>query len=175
MCCPAARCGANCWWRCVRRARRAGRGHEAQTAAARSPTSRRLPSVPSRWSPARCLAIGKGTHQGSPQWVGRWHPGGADDPPGHPGPDGRSGYEECPRGLHEETSACPCSAAENPDLYDRGKEMAEHEQLAQWLAIQIFFADPYSSWQRGTNQNTDGLLRQTCPKARTCRAASSTS
>ena len=42
--------------------------------------------------------------------------------------------------------------------YDRGKEMAEHAQLAQRLAIQIFFADPYSPWQRGTNENTNGLL-----------------
>lgn len=48
--------------------------------------------------------------------------------------------------------------------YDRGKEMAEHEQLAQRLAIQVFFADPYSPWQRGTNENTNGLLRQYLPK-----------
>jgi IS30 family transposase len=44
--------------------------------------------------------------------------------------------------------------------YDRGKEMAEHERLA----IRIFFADPYSPWQRGTNENTNGLLRQYLPK-----------
>jgi IS30 family transposase len=37
----------------------------------------------------------------------------------------------------------------------RGKEMAEHERLA----IQIFFADPHSPWQRGTNEHTSGLLR----------------
>jgi IS30 family transposase len=48
--------------------------------------------------------------------------------------------------------------------YDRGNERAEHEQLAQRLAIQIFFADPYSPWQRGTHENTNGLLRQYLPK-----------
>jgi transposase, IS30 family len=48
--------------------------------------------------------------------------------------------------------------------YDRGKEMAEHERLAERLAIQIFFADPYSPWQHGTNENTNGLLHQYLPK-----------
>ena len=48
--------------------------------------------------------------------------------------------------------------------YDRGKEMAEHERLAQRLAIRVFFADPHSPWQRGTNENTNGLLRQYLPK-----------
>jgi IS30 family transposase len=47
---------------------------------------------------------------------------------------------------------------------DRGKEMAEHERLAKRLAIRVFFADPYSPWQRGTNENTKGLLRQYLPK-----------
>jgi len=48
--------------------------------------------------------------------------------------------------------------------YDRGKEMAEHARLAERLAIRVFFADPQSPWQRGTNENTNGLLRQYLPK-----------
>jgi IS30 family transposase len=48
--------------------------------------------------------------------------------------------------------------------YDRGKEMAEHARLAERLAIRIFFADPYSPWQRGTHENTNGLLRPYLPK-----------
>jgi transposase, IS30 family len=48
--------------------------------------------------------------------------------------------------------------------YDRGKVMAEHERLAARLSIRVFFADPYSLWQRGTNENINGLLRQYLPK-----------
>lgn len=48
--------------------------------------------------------------------------------------------------------------------YDRGKEMAEHERLAQRLAIRVFVADPHALWQRGTNENTNGLLHQYLPK-----------
>ena len=47
--------------------------------------------------------------------------------------------------------------------YDRGNEMAEHARLAKRLNIRVFFADPYSPWQRGTNENTNGLLRQYLP------------
>jgi len=47
---------------------------------------------------------------------------------------------------------------------DRGKEMAEHECVAQRLAIRVFFADPYSPWPRGTHEHTNGLLRQDLPK-----------
>jgi IS30 family transposase len=48
--------------------------------------------------------------------------------------------------------------------FDNGKEFAEHRQLAQTLNWETYFALPYRSWQRGTNENTNGLLRQFFPK-----------
>lgn len=47
---------------------------------------------------------------------------------------------------------------------DNGKEFAEHEQLEVEAALKIYFAKPYSAWQRGTNENTNGLIRQFFPK-----------
>ncbi len=47
---------------------------------------------------------------------------------------------------------------------DNGKEFANHESIAETLRIRVYFADPYSSWQRGLNENTNGLIRQYVPK-----------
>ena len=47
---------------------------------------------------------------------------------------------------------------------DNGKEFASHESVAERLRIKVFFADPYSAWQRGLNENTNGLIRQYVPK-----------
>ena len=48
--------------------------------------------------------------------------------------------------------------------FDNGKEFAEHAMLTRHLGLEVYFADPYASWQRGTNENTNGLLRQFFPK-----------
>jgi len=47
---------------------------------------------------------------------------------------------------------------------DNGKEFAYHEEMTKALGAPVYFADPYSSWQRGLNENTNGLLRQYWPK-----------
>jgi IS30 family transposase len=58
--------------------------------------------------------------------------------------------------------------------YDRGSEMACHPELARRLKIDIWFCDPHAPWQRGSNENTNGLLRQFMPKGTDLSEASQT-
>jgi IS30 family transposase len=50
--------------------------------------------------------------------------------------------------------------------YDNGREFADHESMAGDLDARIYFAHPYASWERGLNENTNGLIRQYFPKDR---------
>ena len=48
--------------------------------------------------------------------------------------------------------------------YDNGLEMAKHQIISEKTGIKIYFAHPYSSWERGTNENTNGIIRRDLPK-----------
>ncbi len=61
-------------------------------------------------------------------------------------------YEELPKGAIQSATT------------DRGKEFSCYKDLEKDLNIQVYFADAYSSWQRGSNENGNGLLREFFPK-----------
>ncbi len=58
----------------------------------------------------------------------------------------------------------PLAAPVETLTYDNGKEFALHEVIAQQLQAESYFAHPYHSWERGLNENTNGLIRQYAPK-----------
>ena len=61
----------------------------------------------------------------------------------------------------------PIKARVSTLTFDNGLEFARHADIDQALGSTSYFADPYASWQRGTNENTNGLVRQYLPKSRT--------
>ena len=86
----------------------------------------------------------------------------------------KSGYmllrrvENLCAGTVREALACKLAPLPEPlrrtATFDNGKEFAEHERLAETVGMEMYFAKPYAAWQRGTNENTNGLVRQYYPK-----------
>lgn len=58
----------------------------------------------------------------------------------------------------------PLESVTHTITVDNGKEFAHHEKVASALNVDVYFARPYSSWERGLNENTNGLVRQYIPK-----------
>ena len=78
-------------------------------------------------------------------------------------PDGRHTAQAVREALLQVMNPLPASLRRSL-AWDQGKEMALHVQIAAELSMPVFFCDPHSPWQRGTNENMNGLLRDYFPK-----------
>ena len=89
---------------------------------------------------------------------------------GHGQPRVHNGPALAGHGAHAVRDAIASSITTLPEqlrrslTWDQGAEMAQHAQLRVDIGLAIYFCDPHSPWQRGTNENTNGLLRQYSPK-----------
>jgi IS30 family transposase len=76
---------------------------------------------------------------------------------------GRHGADQVAAAMTEVMAALP-EQLRRSLTWDQGSEMANHAQIAAATDLEIYFCDPHSPWQRGSNENTNGLLRQYFPK-----------
>ena len=79
-------------------------------------------------------------------------------------PDGRSAVN-VEDAMHRAMMTLPAELRQTV-TWDQGAEMARHAEFTLATGIPIYFCDPHSPWQRGSNENTNGLLRQYLPKGK---------
>jgi IS30 family transposase len=90
--------------------------------------------------------------------------------PGHGGPKVKNGPPLAGRGAEAVRDAITAQITTLPEqlrrslTWDQGAEMSQHAKLTIDSGLQVYFCDPQSPWQRGTNENTNGLLRQYFPR-----------
>ena len=77
-------------------------------------------------------------------------------------PDGH-GAEQVTAAITVAMNALPAKLRKTL-TWDQGKELSRHQQIAEITGLKVYFCDPHSPWQRATNENTNGLLRQYFPK-----------
>ena len=80
-----------------------------------------------------------------------------------PEADGRSAFGHWEAAQLDMFSPLPAGARVSV-THDNGTEFAHHERLRDGLGMATYFADPYSSWQRGSNENRNGMIRRYLPK-----------
>ena len=73
-------------------------------------------------------------------------------------------YRDGRRRAKQARAQTPCSSAARSLTWDRGHEMAKRKSFTVDTNVKVYFCDPLSPWQRGSNENTNGLLRQYFPK-----------
>jgi len=80
-------------------------------------------------------------------------------------PGGRVNAESVREGMTDAILKLPASLRRSLTL-DQGREMSQHARFSVDTGVAVYFCDPYHPWQRGTNENTNGLLRQYFPRGR---------
>jgi transposase, IS30 family len=85
-------------------------------------------------------------------------------------PEG-SGAEEVAEALKASITTLPAQLRRSL-TWDQGSEMAEHRRFSVEAGLPVYFCDPRSPWQRGSNENTNGLLRQYFPKGKSLAGVS---